>query len=46
MDPRNLINSEKEKYQQPMLKIVAVQTGRCILEGSLTELDFFGDHIE
>lgn len=46
MNPRNLINSEKEKYQQPMLKVIAIQTGRCILEDSLTESDFFEDHIE
>ena len=46
MNIQNLTTLEKEIYQQPVLKIVAVQTGRCILEGSLTEFDIFGDHIE
>lgn len=34
MNTQNLTTQEKEIYQQPMLKVIAVQTSRSILQTS------------
>lgn len=49
MNTQNLTALEKEIYQQPMLKVIAVQTSRCCVlnvSGGDSELGFGGNEIE
>lgn len=34
MNTQNLTTPEKEIYQQPVLKVITIQTSRCILNTS------------
>lgn len=44
MNTYNLTNSEKEIYQQPVVKVIAIQAGRSILQDSVYQ--FGGDEIQ
>ena len=47
MNTQNLTTPEKEIYQQPVLKVITIQTSRCILlESGTTETGGPFDDIE
>lgn len=45
MNTHNLTTPNKEIYQQPMLKVITIQTGGRILGGS-DYLEFGGDEMD
>ena len=47
MNTQNLTTPEKEIYQQPMLKVITIQTSRCILvESGTTETSGAFDDVQ